>query len=41
LVAPNNETIAVSEGYETKDGCLNGVRAVREYAPDAILVIVE
>ena len=35
LVAPNGETIATSEGYETEDGAKNGIRAVKEYAPEA------
>ena len=32
LVAPNNEIIAVGEAYETKAGCLNGIRAVSDYS---------
>jgi uncharacterized protein YegP (UPF0339 family) len=32
LIAPNNEIIAVGEAYETKAGCLNGIRAVGEYS---------
>ena len=35
LVAPNGETIATSEGYERKAGAENGIRAVKEYAPQA------
>ncbi|UCD73337.1 MAG: DUF1508 domain-containing protein, partial [Candidatus Bathyarchaeota archaeon] len=35
LVAPNNEIIAVSEGYTTKGGCMNGIDAVKRHAPDA------
>jgi len=35
LIAPNNEIIAVSEGYTTKDSCMEGIEAVRNYAPDA------
>jgi len=30
LNASNGEIIAVSEGYETKDGCLNGIQAVQK-----------
>ena len=30
LNARNGEIIAASEGYETKEGCLNGVEAVRK-----------
>lgn len=29
LKAKNGEIIAVSEGYETKEGCINGIEAVR------------
>jgi hypothetical protein len=29
LIASNGEIIAKSEGYETKDGCMNGIRAVQ------------
>ena len=29
LNAKNGEIIAVSEGYETKDGCMNGIKAVQ------------
>lgn len=32
LIAPNNKIIAVGEAYETKAGCLNGIRAVDEYS---------
>lgn len=35
LVAPNNEVIATSEMYTTKDNCKNGIKAVKEYAPKA------
>ena len=35
LRAPNNEIIAVGEGYSSKQGCLNGVEAVKKYAPIA------
>lgn len=38
LVAPNNEVIAKSEMYKSKDGCENGIRAVKEYAPTALIV---
>ncbi len=38
LVAPNNEIVAVSEGYETKAGCINGVNAVKKYASEAEIV---
>jgi len=29
LIASNGEIIAKSEGYETKEGCMNGIRAVQ------------
>jgi len=29
LVAPNNEIIAVSEGYTTKQACLKGIEALK------------
>jgi len=32
LRAPNNEIIAVGEGYSTKQGCSNGINAVKKYA---------
>jgi uncharacterized protein YegP (UPF0339 family) len=35
LVAPNNEVIATSEMYTTKDNCKNGIEAVKKYAPNA------
>lgn len=31
LRASNNKIVAVGEAYETKDGCLNGVHAIKEY----------
>ncbi|MFX0197541.1 MAG: YegP family protein [Candidatus Hodarchaeota archaeon] len=37
LVAPNGETIAVGEAYESKDGCKNGIASVKENAPKAII----
>lgn len=30
LRAPNNEIVAASEGYETKEGCLNGIMSVKK-----------
>jgi uncharacterized protein YegP (UPF0339 family) len=35
LRAPNNEIIAVSEAYESKDGCKNGIQSVKTNAPKA------
>ena len=37
LKATNGQVIAVSEGYTSKAGCENGIRSVRENAPDAEL----
>ena len=38
LKARNGEIIAVSEGYNAKDSCLNGIESVRKNAPDAPVV---
>ena len=35
LKAPNAEIIAVSEAYESKDGCKNGINSVKTHAPKA------
>ena len=35
LVAPNNEPIAKSEMYTTKDGCKNGIESIKKYAGTA------
>lgn len=35
LTATNGQTIAVSEGYKAKAGCLNGIDSVKKNAPDA------
>jgi len=37
LVAVNGETIAVSEGYSTKDNALNGIKSVKENASAAVV----
>jgi uncharacterized protein YegP (UPF0339 family)/sporulation protein YlmC with PRC-barrel domain len=37
LVATNGETIAVSEGYTTKDNAMNGIASVRLNAADAVI----
>ncbi len=37
LKAANGETVAVSEGYQKKASCLNGVESVRKNAPAAAL----
>jgi uncharacterized protein YegP (UPF0339 family) len=36
LRAPNNKIVAVGEAYETKDGCLNGVHAIKRYCGSEI-----
>jgi uncharacterized protein YegP (UPF0339 family) len=35
LKAANGETIAVSEAYESKSGCENGIESVKKNAPIA------
>jgi len=35
LVAANNEIIAISEAYESKDGCKSGIESVKKSAPKA------
>lgn len=35
LVAPNGEIIAVSEAYESRQSCDNGIDSVRKNAPVA------
>jgi len=37
LKARNGEIIAVSEGYKSKDSCLNGIESVKKNAPEAAL----
>lgn len=34
LKAANGEVILVSETYESKEGALNGIEAVRQHSPD-------
>ena len=38
LVGLNGEIIAQSEGYTTKDNCLNGIDAVKRYASIAKII---
>ena len=38
LKAPNGETIATGEAYESKDGCKNGIQSVKTNAPTAEIV---
>jgi len=35
LRAPNGEPIASSEGYTTKEGCMQGIKSVKKNAPKA------
>ncbi len=38
LKAGNGEIIAVSEAYNSKDGCTNGIESVKKNAPIAKIV---
>ncbi len=38
LKAANGEIIAMSEAYSSKDGCVNGIEAVKKNAPIAKIV---
>jgi uncharacterized protein len=38
LKAANGEIIAVSEGYETKEGCVGGIESVKKNAAMAKIV---
>ena len=40
LIAPNGQTIAVSEGYKTKDSAKNGIESVKKNAQGAEIVEV-
>jgi len=40
LKAGNGQIIAVSEAYETKDSCINGIESVKKNAVDAPIVEV-
>lgn len=35
LKASNGQVIASSQGYSSKDSCLNGIASVQKNAPDA------
>ena len=35
LVAPNGQTIAVGEAYESKEACVNGIESIKKNAPIA------
>lgn len=40
LVAPNGNVVATSgEGYVSKQGVERGIRSVRQYAPEAEVVV--
>jgi uncharacterized protein YegP (UPF0339 family) len=41
LKAPNHKIIAVSEAYPTKEGCLNGVKSVRENSQSEVYDLTE
>lgn len=41
LKAPNGEIIATSEGYSTKQNCLNGIKSVKKNADLAIIEEME
>jgi len=41
LVSPNNEIVATSEGYLSKQGALNGIRVVKKIAKRARTVEVQ
>ena len=38
LVATNGQTIAVGEGYTTKESAKNGIESVKKNAPTAAIV---
>lgn len=38
LKAQNGETIATGEGYESKQGCKNGIESIKTNAPQADIV---
>ncbi len=38
LKSANGEIIATSEGYNSKDGCVNGIESVKKNAPVAKVV---
>ena len=35
LVTPNNEIVTQSQGYKTKESCLNSIESVKRYSPNA------
>lgn len=40
LISPNGVIVAVSEAYNTKESCLNGIESVKRNAAEAELVEV-
>jgi hypothetical protein len=38
LKAANGEIIAVSEGYNSREGCINGIESVKKNAPIAKII---
>jgi len=38
LVASNGQTIAVGEGYTTKESAKNGIESVKKNAPTAVII---
>ena len=38
LKARNGQVVATSEGYKTKESCLNGIASVQKNAPEAEVV---
>ena len=40
LVASNGQTIAVGEGYTTKESAKNGIESVKKNAPTAAIIEV-
>ena len=37
-MAPNGQTIAVGEAYESKEACVNGIESIKKNAPIAKIV---
>lgn len=37
LRAPNGEVVAQSQGYSSKDNCINGINAVKLYSQNAVI----
>ncbi len=40
LKATNGQIIAISEGYKSKAGCLNGIDSIKRNAPDALVKVL-